>query len=64
LKKKQIKIKYPHASIDLTQAEGKYELYLALTENLHLSAYLDEQDLTYLEESIQSIREHRKLIEA
>ena len=60
MKKKQVKIKYPWVSVDTTQAEGSYEVYLALTENLHLSVYLDEQGLASLEQSIKFIREHQK----
>jgi hypothetical protein len=60
MRKKQIKIKYPHVSVDTTQAEGQYEVYVALHENYHLSVYLDEQGLKRLEESIQSIREFQK----
>jgi hypothetical protein len=58
------KMKYPWASIDFTQAEGKYSLTVAVSENFNIEVGLDDSDLDYLESEIKSMREHQKHLRA
>ena len=51
---------YPWVSINTTQAEDKYELYIALTEKTSFTIYLDNVELEALEEGIKAIRHHLK----
>lgn len=50
-------MKYPWVSVDRTQAEGVYEVYIALAENIHLSVHLGKQEFNGLVADIKRIKD-------
>ena len=60
--KKKVKMDYPYASIGTTQTEDIYELYIAMSEEWHISIYLTEKKLQDLERDIKAIRDFQNII--
>lgn len=50
------------ASVDLTQAEGFYDLFVSVSEGVTLRVILEDEGLDYLESTIKGIREHQKWV--
>ena len=58
---KQVKMKYPWASIDRTQAEGRYSLHVALAENISIEVYLEQQDIDYLKQQLKIMEQVKRM---